>query len=121
MLEQAPLHSRTEAARRAGHAVQEQSGAGVIRARVGSAVWVLAVLCALVLAQGALLVSLGADQDNSLVELVMDGSRRLDGPFADVFTFDGESAWAKERLVNWGLAALAYLIAGRVIDRLVRA
>jgi hypothetical protein len=92
-----------------------------LRNRLASLVWLLAVVCALVLALGALLVSLGANPDNAVVELAIDSARRLDGPFADVFTFDGENARTKARLVNWGLAALAYLIAGRVLDRLLRA
>ncbi len=79
------------------------------------------MLCAVVLALGALLISLDANPDNALVEFVTDAAKRLDGPFANVFEFEGENARTKARLVNWGLAALAYLIVGRVADRIIRA
>ncbi len=35
-------------------------------------------------------------------------------------TFTGENAETKNALVNWGLGALAWLIVGRVVERVVR-
>ena len=95
-------------------------GTDVVRNRIASVIWIVAVLCAVVLALAALLISLDANTDNALVEFVISAARRLDGPFANVFSFDGDNAKTKERLVNWGLAALAYLIVGRVLDRIIR-
>lgn len=92
-----------------------------LRNGIASVIWVLAVLAAVVLALGTLLVALDASADNSLVELVIDSARGIDGPFANLFTFEGAGAETKDRLVNWGLAALAYLVVGRVLDRVIRA
>lgn len=92
-----------------------------VRSWIASAVWLVAVLAALVLATAALLVALDADADSSLVELAVDWAQRIDGPFADVFAFDGDGARTRERLVGWGLAAVAYLVVGRVLDRIIRA
>ncbi len=97
-----------------------KKGTDALRNRIASVIWIVAVLCAVVLALGALLISLDANTDNSLVDLVIRTARRLDGPFGNVFTFDGDNAKTKARLVNWGLAALAYLIVGRVLERVVR-
>lgn len=97
-----------------------KSGALNVRSQVASLIWVVAVICALFLAIGALLVALKANQANDLVMFVLDGARLLDGPFEDLFTFTGENAETKAALVNWGIAAVAYLVAGKVLDRLVR-
>ncbi len=111
--------NQRERLKAAGSTVKK--GTDAIRNRIASIVWLIAVVCAVILALGALLYSLDANPDNSLVQWVNDTAKRLDGPFADVFSFEGKDARTKERLVNWGLAALAYLIAGRVADRIIRA
>ncbi len=111
--------TRAERLRAAGSTVKK--GTDALRNRIASVVWLVAVVCAVILALGALLISLEANPDNSLVVWVTDAAKRLDGPFANVFQFDGDNARTKERLVNWGLAALAYLIVGRVLDRIIRA
>ena len=95
-----------------------------MRDLLGQLIWVAAVVCALVLAVGALLVALDANPDNALVKLVLDvaGVLDLDVFSRDngVFTFDGADAATKNALVNWGLAAVAYLVVGRVLERVVR-
>ncbi|QNN55102.1 hypothetical protein H9L09_16090 [Nocardioides mesophilus] len=90
---------------------------------MASLVWLVAVVCALFLAVGALLVALKANQDNSIVKFVLDGADALDGPFSrdnGIFTFDGKDAATKSALVNWGLAAVAYLVIGKILDRVIR-
>jgi hypothetical protein len=114
-----PAPRRGERLRTAGPTGKNRSDA--LRDRVASVVWMIAVLCAMVLGLGALLISLDANPDNSMVQYVTDAAKRLDGPFADVFQLEGANARTKTRLVNWGLAALAYLIVGRVLDRIIRA
>ena len=37
-----------------------------------------------------------------------------------IFDFDGKNAEVKDALLNWGLAALVWLIGGRIIDRIIR-
>jgi hypothetical protein len=103
---------------RAGSSPAPDAGAvRKLRDLLATAVLTVAVLAALVLALGAVLVGLKANVDNSIVSGVLDLAHRLDGPFADVFTF---SSVIKQTLVNWGIAAAVYLIAGRLIERVIR-
>jgi hypothetical protein len=107
--------------RSAGAAVK--AGTDAVRARIASLIWLLAVICALFLAVGALLVALKANQDNSIVQVVLKGAEKLDGPFSrsnGIFTFKGHDAATKAALVNWGIAAVIYLVIGRILDRLIR-
>ncbi|MFY9916693.1 MAG: hypothetical protein WAK18_18610 [Nocardioidaceae bacterium] len=105
-----------------------KAGADLVRSRLASLVWLVAVLAAIVLSVGALLIALKANQDNTLVSWVLDVASRIDGPFWRIFEFyqdkkgpgQGPHDAVKEHLVNWGLAAVAYLIAGRILDRVIR-
>ena len=94
------------------------AGTNAVRSRIASVVWLVAVVCALFLAVGALMVALGMNQDNAIVAFVLDGARKLDfGTFKD---FTGKSAATKEALTNWGIAAVIYLVIGKVLDRIIR-
>lgn len=97
-----------------------KAGTDAVRNRIASAVWLVAVACAMVLAAGALLIALDANRSNDIVQWVLDAAGSLDGPFWKVFEFEGPDAAVKEHLVNWGLAAVAYLVAGRILDRIIR-
>ncbi|WP_020574736.1 hypothetical protein [Actinopolymorpha alba] len=88
-----------------------------LRDLLATAVFTVAVLAALVLALGALLTALGANEGNALVSGVLTLAGRFDGPFADIFTFDSV---VKQTLVNWGIAAAVYLVVGRILERLIR-
>jgi hypothetical protein len=58
---------------------------------------------------------LGANASNELVSTITDWARWLVGPFRDLFSI----ANAKVAIaVNWGLAALVYLVVGSFIARL---
>jgi hypothetical protein len=100
------------------------TGVAGIRVRLAQVIWLAAVVCALVLAVAALLVALDANQDNALVSFVLDVADVLDlgvfDPDNGVFTFDGADADTKNALANWGLAAIAYLVVGRILERVVR-
>lgn len=109
-----PRPSARNAARRAGTAVN------VVRARLAGVVWLVALLCAVVLALGAILVALEANPENSIVSLINDLAHKIDGPFADMFTFSGDNAAKKEILVNWGIGAVVYLVIGRILERIIR-
>lgn len=102
-----------------GSGAGETAKLAVRRARelLATAVLTVAVLAALMLALGAVLVGLDANQENQVVAAVLDFAHRLDGPFADVFTFKDQ---VKQTLINWGIAAAVYLIAGRVLERVIR-
>ena len=94
------------------------------RGYVGRAVWLVCALAAVVLAVGALLVVVDANQHNALVRFVL----RLAG-WADVGVFSrtdgikqfhGANATVDNALFNWGLGAVAWLVVGRVLERLIR-
>jgi hypothetical protein len=95
-----------------------------IRVRAAQVVWLLAVLCALVLAVGALCVALDANRDNALVRFVLDAADAVDLDVFSrgngIFKFDGADAGTKNALANWGLAAVAYLVVGRLLERVIR-
>jgi hypothetical protein len=96
------------------------------RARVAQVIWILCALAALVLAAGALCVALKANADNSLVKFVLDTADKLDlGVFSrgkdGVFHWKGNShaAATKNAVVNWGLAAVVWLVGGKILERVI--
>jgi hypothetical protein len=95
-----------------------------VRVRIAQVVWLAFVFCALLLAVGALLIALDANKDNSLVDLVLDGADAVDlGIFTrdnGIKDFRGDGAEVKNALLNWGLGALAYLVVGKILDRIIR-
>jgi hypothetical protein len=100
------------------------SAVNQVRTRLAQLVWLVCVLCALLLAVGALLVAFDANTQNALVRLVLDGADAVDlGIFSrdnGIKEFKGENAEVKNALLNWGLAAIAYLVVGRILDRVIR-
>ena len=94
------------------------------RTRVAQLVWLVCVVCAILLAVGALLIALDARRGNELVTFVLQGADAVDlGVFernAGVFDFNGEGAEVKNALVNWGLGAVAWLVVGKILDRIIR-
>jgi len=72
---------------------------------------------AVIIAVGVLLVVLEANPDNAIVETWLDAARWLVGPFADFFTLDDRKL---QIAVNWGLALLIYVLAGRGAAGLLR-
>jgi len=105
---------------------QAKAAANLVRTRIAQLVWILCVLAALVLAIGALCIALKANADNELVKFFVDTADKLDlGVFSRT---DGVAHWkghshealTKNACVNWGLAAVVWLIAGKVLERLIR-
>jgi hypothetical protein len=94
------------------------------RTWLAQGLWLVAVVCALFLAVGALCVALDANRDNALVKFVLDVADAVDvGVFSrdnGIFKFDGSDAETKNALANWGLGAIAYLVVGRVLERVIR-
>ncbi len=105
---------------------KRRTGAAVasIRTRVAQLVWLVCALSALLLAVGALMVALDANQKNDLVDSVLRAADVVDmGVFSredGVKRFRGAGADVKNALVNWGLGAVAWLILGRVLDRIIK-
>jgi hypothetical protein len=77
---------------------------------------VFAVIAA-VLVVGILLVLIGANQRNMLVDFITDIGRFFARPFNHLLPQHTAKA---DMTVNWGIAALAYLIVGSILARLVR-
>ena len=95
-----------------------------IRATVAQVLWLACALCALILAVGALLIALDANKSNDLVNAVLRAADVVD---LDVFSrgdgikqFRGEGAEVKNALFNWGLGAVAWLVVGRILYRVVK-
>lgn len=97
---------------------------GAVRTRIAQVVWFVCVVFALLLALGALTYALKANTDNSLVEFVRDWAGRVDlGIFSidnGIKEFGGENAETKNALFNWGIGAVAWLIIGKVLDKIIR-
>ena len=95
-----------------------------IRATHAQVVWLGCALAALLLAVGALLIALDANKSNDLVAAILKAAAWVD---LDVFSrqdgikqFRGEGAQVKNALVNWGLGAIAWLVVGRVLYRVIK-
>lgn len=98
--------------------------ASKIQVRVAQLLWLACVLAALLLAVGALLIALDANQHNDLVDVVLRGADLVDlGVFSradGIKQFRGQGAEVKNALFNWGLGAVAWLVVGRILDRIVK-
>ena len=95
-----------------------------VRSYVATAVWVLAVLAAVILAVGALLVTLDFNKDNAVVDFFTTTANKIDfGVFKEFTPGKGETAQdvrTKMVLVNWGIAAVLYLVGGKILERIIR-
>ncbi|WP_433006862.1 hypothetical protein [Kribbella sp. CA-294648] len=103
-----------------GKAALSAVGSGVKRFRnlVASLVWLVAVIAAAVLALGALFTALDqANQSNEIVKWVLERGHDLVGPFKDLFRLETAK---NTLLVNWGIAALVYLVIGKIAERFIR-
>jgi hypothetical protein len=110
-------------ARRSGSGVSRDQVVGAVngvRERLAAIVWIVAVVFAVILAAGALLIALEANPNNDLVERMVDWAGDLDGPFRNLFEFDGDNAAKKAALTNWGLAAAAWLVGGKILSSIIR-
>ena len=94
------------------------------RSRVAQVVWLLFVLAALFLAAGALCVAVDLNKDNPLVSFLLAGADAVDlGIFArqgGIKEFSGDGAATKSALFNWGLGAVAWLVVGRIVERVIK-
>ncbi len=117
----------TEKAAKPDRSVQAKAAVTVVRTRVAQVVWVVCVAAAVFLAAGALCIALKANPDNALVKFILQTADKLDlGVFSrgkdGVAHFKGHTheALTKNALVNWGLAAVVWLVVGRVLERIIR-
>jgi hypothetical protein len=97
-----------------------------VRNLVATVVWVLAVLAAVILAAGALVIVLDFNEKNGVVSFFRDTADNINF-LGELKSFDsGKSAESKQDalvktvLVNWGICAVVYLVVGKLLERLIR-
>lgn len=94
------------------------------RDRAARILWVVCVTLALVLAAAAFTFALEANADNDLVKIVRDLANAFDLGFFDldnpVKEFQGKNDLTKTALFNYGIAAVVYLVIGRLLERVIR-
>src|SRR5437588_3042245 len=102
--------------RRGGRVGAAGAGALAVATVLGRLVMLVAALVALVIVVGITFVVFKANPSNSIVSWVHDTAHTLVGPFDGLFKpKDPKLAIG----INWGLAAIVYLIVGRFIARLL--
>jgi hypothetical protein len=102
------------------HKRRQDATQNAIRSKVAKAVRVVFGVLAAILALGALLVVLrdNINESNSVVKLITDVADAISGPFSrdnGIFDFTGKNAESKNALLNWGIAAIVYLLIGRFL------
>lgn len=99
-------------------------GTNRLRTIIARIIWAVAVVLALVLATGALLIALDANRQNDAVRFILDAANTVDlGIFSrngGIKDFTGSNSELKNALFNWGLGAVAWLVIGKVLDKIVR-
>lgn len=89
----------------------------VTRSSAARVVMLIALIIAAFIALAIVLILLGANEDNMIVNAIVEVARFFSTPFDAMFPQDDRKV---DVLVNWGLGALVYLLVGGVIARLVR-
>jgi hypothetical protein len=111
--EQAPRRRRFWRAREAGAAAAATVGWGVLV--IARLVMTVASLIALLIVLAIVLRDVDANAGNTIVKGIHDGANFFAGAFTGLITFNGHPK--RELTVDWGIAALVYLVAGAVIAR----
>ena len=97
-------------------AARAAAGAAAILIALARLVRIVAGLVVLLIALAIVLRLVHANGGNSLVHDIHDGAHTLVGPFDNMFSIrNGTTALT----VNWGIAAVIYLLAGGFIARLL--
>jgi hypothetical protein len=99
----------------AGAAVVGTAGAGILA--LARLIMTIATLIALVIVAAILLRDLDANATNSLVKAVHNVANFFAGSFTGLFKETGHAK--REITINWGIAAVVYLLVGVVISRLI--
>lgn len=87
-------------------------GAAGARRALARVISIVTTVVVLIIVAGILLVVLEANPSNDLVSFVTDVGEALVGPFENLFTLDDRKA---DVAVNWGVAAVVYLVLGRLL------
>lgn len=87
------------------------------RSSVSGIVMTIAGVIAAFIVVAIILILLNANEGNMIINAVVEVGRFFSRPFHAMFPqTDGE----RDVLINWGIAALAYLLVGGVIARVAR-
>jgi uncharacterized protein YggT (Ycf19 family) len=91
-----------------------------VRGGVGLIARVVTVVTAIIvgfIVVGILLFVLSANENNPIVSFISGVAEFFVGPFREIFQIDEEKT---QVAVNWGIAAVVYLIVGRLIVGLLQ-
>lgn len=83
---------------------------------MGRALTAVAAAVFAVIAVGILFVVLEGNRDNGIVDFFVGLAETLAGPFKQLFQIENREL---EVTVNWGIAAVAYLVAARLVASLI--
>jgi hypothetical protein len=83
----------------------------------GGVIQTIAGVIAAIIIVGIVLVLIRANPNNDIVKFILDLGRFFTRPFRDIFP---RSDPRQNILLNWGIAAIVYLIIGAIIARLAR-
>ena len=83
----------------------------------GNVIQTIAGVIAAIIIIGIVLVLIKANPNNQIVDFILDIGNFLTKPFHGLFPQDNPR---QDILVNWGIAAIVYLIIGAIIARLAR-
>jgi hypothetical protein len=121
--EPVPVVDRDGRPGRVSYRQRRRDRAGTVGSGIGAAggllariVQLVAGVVVLIIVAGILLVVLKANPTNTVVSDVHSWARSLAGPFDGIFSFrNAHTAIA----VNWGIAAVVYLLVAGLITRLL--
>ena len=99
-------------------------GSDAVRNRVASIVWIVAVVCAVIVALGAILVVLGkgVETSNPVVQFLTNWADKLSGPMGEMFRYtkdNGKPDVVQNTVLGYGIAAVAWLVGGKVVTRVI--
>ncbi|HEX2362559.1 MAG TPA: hypothetical protein VHI11_10840 [Jiangellaceae bacterium] len=89
----------------------------VTRYSAAAVVLVITGVVAAIIALAIVLILVGANQNNMIVDVIVTVADFLTTPFQGMFPQDSVRS---DVLVNWGIALLVYLALGGIIARIVR-
>jgi hypothetical protein len=113
----APARHERAAGRRARDGEGPRTGVRRVSDVAADLVGVVAMIICVLLALHIAFVVFSANDDNAIVRTVNDLAGRFAWRFHDIFVPKDERVGA---LVNYGIAAVVYLVAGRVVSGLIR-
>ncbi len=101
---------------------QMLQGAGSVAGILATIVTVVALIAALIIVAHIVFVLFDGNAKNELVKKAAEYAKNLAGPFTDLFNFkNGKKPQVKlTTVVNYGVAALAWVLGGRIIATLLR-